>query len=95
MPEQVYTDCRAALLRTIDVYSRHGCHLCEVLIEELLPLVRGRFEVVVHDIDTREDWHRDYDVRVPVVEYDGEVICQYHLDRQALTRIPGFDGPHT
>ena len=82
-------------MKTIDVYSRQGCHLCEVLIEELLPLVRGRFEVVVHDIDTRADWRRDYDVRVPVVEYDGEVICQYHLDRHALTRIPGFNGPHT
>ena len=82
-------------MKTIDVYSRQGCHLCEVLIEELLPLVRGRFEVVVHDIDTRADWRRDYDVRVPVVEYDGELICQYHLDRHALTRIPGFNGPHT
>ena len=28
-------------MKTIDVYSRQGCHLCEVLIEELLPLVRG------------------------------------------------------
>ena len=82
-------------MKTIDVYSRQGCHLCEVLIEELLPLVRGQFEVVIHDIDTRADWRRDYDVRVPVVEYDGEVICQYHLDRHALTRIPGFNGPHT
>lgn len=82
-------------MKTIDVYSRQGCHLCEVLIEELLPLVRGRFQVVIHDIDTRADWRREYDVRVPVVEYDGEVICQYHLDRHALTRIPGFNGPHT
>lgn len=79
----------------LDVYSRQGCHLCEVLLEELLPLVRGRLEVVVHDIDTRADWREKYDTRVPVVEYDGELICQYHLDRQALGRIPGFDGPHT
>ena len=64
-------------------------------LEDLLPLVQGRFEVAVHDIDSREDWRLEYTARVPVVEYDGEVICQYHLDRQALTRIPGFDGPHT
>jgi hypothetical protein len=83
------------LLKTIDIYSRQGCHLCEILIEELLPLVRGRFELKVHDIDSREDWRKAYDTRVPVVEYDGELICQYHLDRHALSRIPGLDEPHT
>jgi hypothetical protein len=83
------------MLNRIDVYSRQGCHLCELLIEELLPIVGGRLEVAVHDIDTREDWKREFDTRVPVVEYDGELICQYHLDRHALTRIPGLDEPHT
>jgi hypothetical protein len=74
-------------VKTLDVYSRHGCHLCELLLEELLPLVRGRFDVSVHDIDTRDDWKRAYDTRVPVIEYDGELICQYHLDRQALAAL--------
>lgn len=83
------------MLKTIDIYSRQGCHLCEVLIEELLPLLQGRFELVVHDIDSRKDWQMAYATRIPVVEYDGELICQYHLDRQALSRIPGFDEPHT
>lgn len=69
------------------VYSRSGCHLCELLLEELLPLVAGRLEVVVRDIDSREEWRAAYDSRVPVVKYDGEEICQYHLDRHALTRI--------
>ena len=74
-------------MKTLDVFSRRGCHLCEQLIEELLPLARGRCKVVVHDIDTREDWRKEYDKAVPVVEYDGERVCQYHLDRHALTRI--------
>jgi hypothetical protein len=71
----------------IVVYSRQGCHLCEVLIEELLPLVHGRLEVIINDVDTREDWKQEYDTRVPFVTYDGEPICKYHLDREALTRI--------
>ena len=82
-------------MKTVDVYSRQGCHLCELLLEELLPLAKGRFDVVVPDIDTREDWRREYDTRVPVVEYDGEFICQYHLDREALSRISGLDETHT
>jgi Glutaredoxin-like domain (DUF836) len=69
-------------VRNLVVYTRRGCHLCDLLLEELLPAVRGRLEV-----DTREDWRVNYDDRVPVVEYDGELICQYHLDRDALKRI--------
>jgi len=34
-----------------------------------------------------EDWKRKYNTRIPVLEYDGEQICQYHLDRGAITRI--------
>lgn len=71
----------------LEVYTRRGCHLCELLIEELLDLTKGRLELDIRDIDSREDWREKYDVRVPVVRYDGEFICQYHLDREALTRI--------
>jgi hypothetical protein len=71
----------------LKVYSRRGCHLCELLLEELLPLVEGQAVVVVCDIDSREDWRLAYAARVPVVKYDDEEICQYHLDREALARI--------
>ena len=74
-------------MKQLDIYSRRGCHLCEVLIEDLLSRVGGRIEVRVHDIDSRDDWRERYDTRVPVVEYDGEVVCQYHLDPDALARI--------
>lgn len=69
------------------VYSRRGCHLCEQLLEELLPLVDGRADLEIRDIDTRDDWRRAYDTRVPVLEYDGAFVCQYHLDRDALAPI--------
>ena len=69
------------------VYSRQGCHLCDVLVEELLPLVRGRLDVEVRDIDSREDWKARFDVRIPVLEFEGEVVCQYRLDRPAVETI--------
>ena len=74
---------------TIRVYSRTGCHLCEKLIEALLPLVRDRLQVEVLDIDTRADWLRRFDTRVPVVEYDGRIVCQYRLDRDAILELAG------
>ena len=73
-------------MAVIDVYSRQGCHLCEILVEELLELVQGRARVDVHDIDSRPDWREAYDVRIPVVELNGEPICQYKLDRDAVNR---------
>ena len=68
------------------VYSREGCHLCEILIAELLVLLHGRAEVQVHDIDSRADWRQEYDVRVPVVELDGSVLCEYSLDRARVLK---------
>ena len=76
-------------MTALRVYSRRGCHLCEVLIEQLIPLLDGRLEFEVCDIDTRSDWREQYDTLVPVVEYDGEPICQYHLDRDAIARVLG------
>jgi len=69
------------------VYSRPGCHLCEVLIEELLPLLRGRIAVEVENIDARPEWLAEFGTRVPVVEYRGREICEYSLDRTAIRAI--------
>ncbi len=66
------------------VYSRRGCHLCDVLVEELLPMVRGVFDVEVRDVDTRSEWRATYDTRVPVVVFGEREICQYRLDREAV-----------
>ena len=76
-------------MQTLQVYSRPGCHLCEVLIEELLPLVRGALIIEVRDIESDPDWLARYDIRVPVVEYQGRLICQYTLDREAISDLLG------
>jgi hypothetical protein len=79
--------------RRIRVYSRPGCHLCELLIDELLPLIRGRLDLEVVDIDTRPELTLKYGTRIPLVEYDGKTVCQYHLDTAAihdvLQTLPG------
>jgi len=72
---------------TLQVYSRQGCHLCELLIEELLPLVRGVLVVEVRDIDSRPEWLAKYDSRVPVVEYEDRLICEYPMDRTAISGL--------
>lgn len=74
------------------VYSRRGCHLCEVLIEQLLDELGGAAEPEIRDIDTDEDWRARFDTRVPVLEYNGEWVCDYHLDVERVRRILGSAG---
>jgi len=74
-------------MQILHVYSRQGCHLCEVLIEQLLPLVRGSMAIEVRDIDSRAEWLAKYDLRVPVVEYQDALISEYPLDLGAITEL--------
>ena len=71
----------------LQVYSRQGCHLCDLLVDELLPLVRGALAVEVCDIDSRPDWRSKYDIRIPVVEYEDRLISEYPLDLGAVSRL--------
>jgi len=71
-------------MAVINYYSREGCHLCEVMLEELLPLIRGRADIEMRDIDTVDEWREKYDIRIPVIEYDGELVSAYPLDYGAI-----------
>ena len=74
-------------MTVFDVFSRQGCHLCEVLIEQLLDLVRGRAEVRIYDVDSRDDWRAKYGIRVPVLELDGRELCEHQLDRAVVMSV--------
>ena len=74
-------------MKALQVYSREGCHLCEVLLEELRPLVDGKLEVEVRDIDTNPEWHERWFMDIPVVEYEGTAVCMHFLDHDAITGI--------
>ena len=84
LPVQGMSSTEMARIR---VYSRPGCHLCEQLVEDLLPMTRGKLELDVVDIDTRPDWQDEYGSRIPVVDFAGKFICQYSLDEEAIGRI--------
>ena len=74
-------------MKSLQVYSREGCHLCEQLLEELLPLVRGTVEIEVIDIDRDARWQAEFGTRIPVVEFEGQQVCQYTLDAAAIQQV--------
>ena len=63
------------------VYSRKGCHLCEIVKETLAKLQRrGGFTWREVDVDTDDALRRQFSDEVPVIFIDGEKAFQYHMN---------------
>lgn len=74
-------------IRTVVVYSRKGCHLCEVVKESLVKLSRrGGFTWNEIDVDTEAELRRQFNDEVPVVFIDGRKAFKYHMDEQEFLR---------
>ncbi|RLA24661.1 MAG: hypothetical protein DRQ63_10760 [Gammaproteobacteria bacterium] len=61
--------------------------MCEQLLEDLLPLVRGRLETEIVNIDDDAELGSEYGTRIPVLEFAGQFVCQYTLDHSAIRGI--------
>ena len=72
-------------MRTVVLYGRDGCCLCDDAREVLLR-VRDRrpFLLEERDIDRDDAWHRAYLERIPVVMIDGEEAFELFVDEAAL-----------
>jgi glutaredoxin len=68
------------------VYSRPGCHLCEVALEAIVALRSEgyRFELREVDIESDEALLRSHLERIPVVEVEGAVVSELLLDKTGL-----------
>jgi glutaredoxin len=76
-----------SLLREVIVYSRKGCHLCEIVKEKLMKLERrGGFRWREVDVETDEALRRQFTDEVPVVFIDGHKAFKYRLDEQEFLK---------
>lgn len=67
------------------LYGRAGCHLCGEMQAGLEDLLRERgLALVLVDVDGDPALAERYGQLVPVLTLDGETVCHYFLDRQAL-----------
>ena len=75
--------------KDVVLYSRKGCHLCEVVKESLAKLQRrGGFQWREIDVDSDDDLRRRFNDEVPVVFIDGRKAFKYHMnERDFLRRI--------
>jgi glutaredoxin len=70
--------------REVILYTRHGCHLCEVARDQLLRHGLTPREV---DIDADPDLRARYTDSVPVVSIDGRERFRGRIDERLLKRL--------
>jgi len=76
-------------LRHVLLYTRKGCHLCEIVKESLHKLHRhGGFQWSEIDVDSDEKLRREFNDQVPVVFIDGRKAFKYRMnEREFLRRL--------
>ena len=69
------------------LYSRKGCHLCEIVKESLSKLARQtQFTWQEIDVDSSETLRRQFTDEVPVVFIHGKKAFKYRMDEQDFLR---------
>ena len=68
------------------LYVRDGCHLCDDFLLELTLDLGAQTELSLVDVDSDPDFAARFGLRVPVLEADGQVICEGRYDRGRVRR---------
>jgi hypothetical protein len=71
-------------VKTLSLYSRPGCHLCEEMEAELQPLLAGRAVIETVDISDDPGLERRYGIRIPVLADGEQELSGYPLDRDRV-----------
>jgi len=76
---------RATVIRLV-LYTRPGCHLCELALEELVGLNAEGYRFELHEVDIESDEMllRRMLERIPVLELNGEVVSELTLDQASV-----------
>lgn len=74
-------------MHEVIVYSRMGCHLCDVIKDTLAQLqVQGDFQWREVDIDADPELRQKYNEQVPVVFIDGRKAFKYRMGASEFLR---------
>jgi len=63
----------------VTLYGKPGCHLCDDGRRAL-----AGFDFREVDVSTDPALHARYGERIPVVEVDGDEVCRFFVDPQAV-----------
>lgn len=71
--------------RTVTLFTRRGCRLCDqalAYLEALAP--RLGFEIAIVDIEADDDLHRQYMYEIPVVAVGPRIVAQAPINAATL-----------
>lgn len=74
------------------LYSRPGCHLCDVMLQELGSIdQKNKISIEIVNIDNDPVIYQKYAMRIPVLTLseNDRVICEQFLDRKIIEQILG------
>jgi len=82
-------------MRTVTLYGRPGCHLCEEALSRLEAL-RPELGFALEEVDVERDdaLLKRYLERLPVIALDGEELFDFFLDEAELRRRLNVTSPH-
>jgi hypothetical protein len=74
------------------VYYRQGCHLCEQMVvslsqQQTIYRDQVEFTIEIIDIDDNPELVKKYNVDVPVVVYQNEVVFYHFFDEEAFQHL--------
>jgi glutaredoxin len=75
-------------MKRVTLYGKPGCHLCDDARAAL-----AEFDVREIDVSVDPHLHALYGDRIPVVEVDGEEVCHFHVDPEAVRARLGRVAP--
>ena len=71
----------------IEIYSRPGCHLCDEAKAVIEPFsARYPLQIVVTNVDSKQDLREAYGTEIPVVMINGTEAFRHRVDARALER---------
>ena len=74
-------------MKKVTVYSRSGCHLCEIAIDRIKSTMCNlKFELDIKLIDDDLKLQEEYGEQVPVILIEGTVHDYWRVDLERFTK---------
>jgi glutaredoxin len=74
-------------MKKVTVYSRSGCHLCEIAIDRIESTMDElKFELDIKLIDNDIKLQEEYGEQVPVILIEGKVHDYWRVDLERFTK---------
>ena len=74
-------------MKKVTVYSRTGCHLCEIAIDLIKSVKQeNNFSLEIKSIDNNSELEKEYGEQVPVILIDEKVHDYWRVDLIRFTK---------